>query len=81
MFRWKRVARRMLFIPFGVASGLGLILVLTLIFAIEVYVSEVYDGPFKQYLVLSSGLLCLYIGLYPNDAFIGFFPHSFEHIH
>lgn len=75
------MARRMLFIPFGLASGLVLMLVLTLIFAIEVYVGEVYDGPFKEYLVLSSGLLSLYIGLYPNDAFIGSFPHSFKHIH
>jgi len=41
----------MLFIPFGIASAFGLTLVLAIIFAIEVYVGEVYDGPFKEYLV------------------------------
>jgi anoctamin-10 len=57
--RWKAVARRMLFIPFGVASALALMLALTLIFAFEVYLSEVHDGPFKKYLVFCSGLLDL----------------------
>lgn len=71
----------MLFIPFGLASGLVLMLILTLIFAIEVYVSEVYEGPFREYFVFSSSLLRLYSGLYSNNAFISFFPHSFEHIY
>jgi hypothetical protein len=42
----------MIFLPFGVASAIALLAVLTLIFVVEVYVSEVYDGPFKEFLVL-----------------------------
>jgi len=49
--RWKRIARGMLQIPFGLAAGVGLAAVLTLIFAVEVFMSEVYNGPFKQFLV------------------------------
>jgi hypothetical protein len=41
----------MLQIPFGLAAGVGLAAVLTLIFAVEVFMSEVYNGPFKQFLV------------------------------
>jgi hypothetical protein len=38
-------------IPFGLAAGFGLAAVLTLIFSVEVFMSEVYNGPFKQFLV------------------------------
>jgi len=51
MSRWKRVARGTLQIPFGLAAGIILGAVLTLIFAVEVFMSEVYNGPFKQFLV------------------------------
>jgi anoctamin-10 len=49
--RWKRIARGMLQIPFGLAAGVGLAAVLTWIFSVEVFMSEVYSGPFKQFLV------------------------------
>jgi len=49
--RWKRIARGTLQIPFGLAAGIGLAAILTLIFAVEVFMSEVYNGPFKQFLV------------------------------
>jgi anoctamin-10 len=48
---WKRVVRGTLQIPFGLAAGVGLAAVLTLIFSVEVFMSEVYNGPFKQFLV------------------------------
>lgn len=48
---WKRVLRGTLQIPFGFAAGMILAAVLTLIFAVEVFMAEVYNGPFKQFLV------------------------------
>ena len=45
----------MLFIPFGLASGLILAGFLTLVFAVEIYVDDVYDGPFKNFVVRSWG--------------------------
>jgi len=43
-----------LFIPFGIVSGLLLAAFLTLVFAVEIYVDDVYDGPFKKFVVLSE---------------------------
>ena len=57
MFRWKRIARGTLQIPFGLAAGIILAAVLTLIFSVEVFMSEVYTGPFKQFLVSFSCVL------------------------
>ena len=51
MSSWKRIARGTLQIPFGIAAGIILGAVLTLIFSVEVFMSEVYNGPFKQFLV------------------------------
>jgi hypothetical protein len=48
---WKRITRSMLQIPFGLAAGTGLAAVLSLIFSVEVFINEVYSGPFKQFLV------------------------------
>jgi hypothetical protein len=50
-FRWKRLLRQSLQIPFALAAGAGLAAVLTMIFAVEVFMSEVYSGPFKHFLV------------------------------
>lgn len=44
----------MLQIPFGLGAGIGLAAVLTSIFSVEVFMSEVYTGPFKQFLVRLS---------------------------
>jgi hypothetical protein len=52
--RWKRLLRQSLQVPFELAAGVGLAGVLTMIFAVEVFMSEVYSGPFKQYLVLPA---------------------------
>jgi hypothetical protein len=56
-FRWKRVTRRAIFIPFGVASGFALGLILTLSFCLEAYVGDIYDGPFKTFVVFTNLLL------------------------
>jgi hypothetical protein len=62
--RWKRIVRRTLQIPFGLAAGVGLAGVLTWIFSVEVFMSEVYNGPFKQFLVHLQHKRKLIIGLY-----------------
>jgi len=62
--RWKRIARGTLQIPFGLAAGVGLAAVLTWIFSVEVFMSEVYNGPFKQFLVRLQQKQKLIIGLY-----------------
>jgi hypothetical protein len=54
--RWKRLLRQSLQVPFELAAGVGLAGVLTMIFAVEVFMSEVYSGPFKQYLVRPATL-------------------------
>lgn len=71
--RWKRVLRRALFIPFSLAGGLVLAVILTLSFVVEVYVSEVYDGAFKEYLVRWD-TFSVDIGVYSHH--VSFFPLS-----
>lgn len=57
--RWKSLLRRMLFIPFGMASAVILTAILTFLFAGEIYLNEVYDGPFKEFLVSYSEVVSL----------------------
>jgi hypothetical protein len=38
-----------------IVAGLILVVVLTLIFSVEVFMNEVYDGPFQQFWVVSLG--------------------------
>ncbi|KAL1965672.1 hypothetical protein VTN77DRAFT_5349 [Rasamsonia byssochlamydoides] len=47
---WKQVLRQLLQIPFALVAGLALGTLIVVIFAIEVFISEVYQGPFKTYL-------------------------------
>ncbi|CRG88001.1 putative protein C691,05c [Talaromyces islandicus] len=46
----KQVLRQMLQIPFGIMAGVVLGLLVVATFAMEVFISEVYQGPFKTYL-------------------------------
>jgi anoctamin-10 len=46
-----RLQRQVLQIPFAIAAALVLGSLITTCFGIEVFISEVYDGPFKSYLV------------------------------
>jgi anoctamin-10 len=49
----KRLARQLLQIPFAVAAAILLGGLIVTCFAIEIFISEVYDGPFKAYMVSS----------------------------
>jgi anoctamin-10 len=51
--RWKRIVRQLVVIPFVLVSTLLLGLLITLVFVIETYISEAYEGPYKFYLVSS----------------------------
>ncbi|KAH6639056.1 calcium-activated chloride channel-domain-containing protein [Boeremia exigua] len=48
--RWKRIARQLLVVPFVLVSTLFLGALITIVFAIETFISEAYDGPYKFYL-------------------------------
>lgn len=47
----KRLARQLLQVPFAAIAMLALGTVIATCFAIEIFLSEVYNGPFKNYLV------------------------------
>ncbi|PMD25730.1 plasma membrane stress response protein-like protein [Hyaloscypha hepaticicola] len=47
----KRLARQLLQVPFAIAAATVLGGLIAGCFAIEIFISEVYDGPFKAYLV------------------------------
>ena len=50
----KRLARQALAIPFGIIAILCLGTIIATCFGIEIFLSEVYNGPFKSILVGSS---------------------------
>lgn len=49
----KRLARQLLQVPFALGAVLALGSLIATCFGIEIFISEVYDGPFKAYLVSS----------------------------
>ena len=49
--RWKRIARQLLVLPFVVVSTVFLGALIAIVFAIETFISEAYEGPYKFYLV------------------------------
>jgi anoctamin-10 len=55
----KRLSRQLLQVPFAIAAALILGSLIATCFGIEIFISEVYDGPFKSYLVTSP---CVYFG-------------------
>ncbi|PGG98694.1 hypothetical protein AJ79_08779 [Helicocarpus griseus UAMH5409] len=58
----KRLARQLLQIPFAVLAILALGTLIATCFAIEIFISEVYAGPFKSYLVfIPTVLLSLFV--------------------
>ena len=60
---------------------MGLAAVLTGIFAVEVIMSEVYTGPFKQFLVLESQWEMLMVGVYPDSPLFDFDSDVFGDIY
>jgi hypothetical protein len=55
--------------------------VLTGIFAVEVFMSEVYTGPFKQFLVLESLREMLMVGVYSDGPLFDFDSDVFGDIY
>ncbi len=53
---YRRLARQMLQVPFAAACVVALGGAIAGCFAIEVFITEVYNGPFKQYLVSGRAL-------------------------
>ena len=49
--RWKRVLRQLVVVPFVLVSTLLLGALISLVFVIETFISEAYEGPYKFYLV------------------------------
>ncbi|KAI5298065.1 hypothetical protein KEM56_004349, partial [Ascosphaera pollenicola] len=54
---WRRVCRQLLQVPLAIASIVSLGTIIASCFAIEILLSEVYDGPLKQYLCLIPTIL------------------------
>ncbi|KAK9458777.1 calcium-activated chloride channel-domain-containing protein [Lipomyces oligophaga] len=55
---WKRVVKQLTAVPTAIVAGLLLMCLQALVFAIEIFISEIYDGPLKQYLMfLPTALL------------------------
>jgi anoctamin-10 len=52
----KRLARQLLQVPFAITAALILGGLIAICFGIEIFISEIYDGPFKSYLVSSEEL-------------------------
>lgn len=50
----KRLLSQLLLVPFAIAASITLGGLIVACFAIEVFISEIYDGPFKTYLVSES---------------------------
>lgn len=48
--KWKRILRQLLVIPFVLVSTVFLGILIAFVFAIETFISEAYDGPYKFYL-------------------------------
>lgn len=68
-----RLQRQLLQVPFAILASLVLGALITVCFGIEVFISEVYNGPFKSYLtflptVLITTILPLLTGMLTNFA-------------
>jgi anoctamin-10 len=67
----KRLSRQLLQVPFALTAALILGSLIATCFSIEVFISEVYGGPFKSYLV------CLLFSYYERtNLFRSFCPRS-----
>ncbi|KAF9894460.1 hypothetical protein FE257_007963 [Aspergillus nanangensis] len=53
----KRMQRQLLQVPFTVVAAIGLGVIIATCFAIEIFISEIYNGPFKGYLVFIPTIL------------------------
>lgn len=62
----KRMQRQLLQIPFALVAAIALGAIIATCFAIEIFISELYNGPLKTYLVWWS-FLSLLTKAYPSD--------------
>ncbi|PYH87712.1 DUF590-domain-containing protein [Aspergillus ellipticus CBS 707.79] len=53
----KRMYRQLLVVPFAMLSAVALGLIIATCFAIEIFISEIYNGPLKTYLVFIPTIL------------------------
>jgi anoctamin-10 len=70
--RWKRVLRQLVVVPFVLVSTSFLGMLITLVFVIETYISEAYEGPYKFYLVSTSSPrnTSLHLGLISSQEYM-----------
>jgi hypothetical protein len=52
--KWKQIIRQLAVVPFVLLSTLLLGLLITVLFAIEIFITETYEGPYQFYLVRSK---------------------------
>ncbi|KAM4065502.1 calcium-activated chloride channel domain-containing protein [Hirsutella rhossiliensis] len=65
--KWKQIARRLVQIPFILVAALSLGALIAVMFAIEILISETYDGQYKSYLeYLPTGLLAIFLPYISN---------------
>ena len=57
--RWKRIPRQLVVVPFVLVSTLLLGVLIALVFVIETFINEAYEGPYKFYLVCIHQALTL----------------------
>lgn len=69
----KRLSRQLLQIPFAIAATVVLGSLIAMCFGIEIFISEVYDGPFKAYLVSKRDPI-LNVSNFPRHSY----PRSFS---
>lgn len=74
--RWKQFPRRLLQIPFVLVAALCLGVLIAIVFAIEVLITEAYDGPHKTYLVRMPTYVLAYINLLTISRSISQRPFS-----
>jgi anoctamin-10 len=65
----KRVQRQLLGIPLAILSLIGLGTIICTCYAIEIFISEVYNGPFKSVLVFTPTIL-LTLAVPPTSNFL-----------
>jgi anoctamin-10 len=61
---WKRILTQLSFIPFAIVSVLLLTAFQTAVFCIEIFITQVYNGPFKDYLAFLPTVLL--VGITPQ---------------
>lgn len=75
----KRLSRQLLQVPFALAAALILGSLIATCFGIEVFISEVYSGPFKSGLVSflprNSRIHLIFSGIPPNCYFDSFYAY------